>query len=53
MTTADADRWEARYRSGTAAYAARPAPFVQQWLPRLPRGRALGLGGSESLLRSG
>ncbi|HCO42962.1 MAG TPA: SAM-dependent methyltransferase [Gammaproteobacteria bacterium] len=41
MTTADADRWEARYRSGTAAYAAQPAPFVQHWLPRLPRGRAL------------
>lgn len=41
MSTADADRWEARYRSGTAAYAAQPAPFVQDWLARLPRGRAL------------
>lgn len=41
MSTADTDRWEARYRSGTAAYAAQPAPLVQQWLPRLPRGRAL------------
>ena len=41
MSTADADRWEARYRAGDAAYAAQPSAFVLDWLPRLPRGRAL------------
>jgi 2-polyprenyl-3-methyl-5-hydroxy-6-metoxy-1,4-benzoquinol methylase len=41
MSTADADRWEARYRAGDAAYAARPSTFVLDWLPHLPRGRAL------------
>lgn len=40
MSQSDIDRWEARYRAG-AAYAARPSPFVLDWLPRLPRGRAL------------
>lgn len=41
MSTADADRWEARYRAGNAAYAAQASAFVLDWLPRLPRGRAL------------
>ncbi len=41
MSTADADRWEARYRAGCATYAAQPSAFVLDWLPRLPRGRAL------------
>lgn len=41
MSAADADRWEARYRAGDAAYAAQPSGFVLDWLPRLPRGHAL------------
>lgn len=41
MSTADADRWEARYRAGSATYAAQPSAFVLEWLPRLPRGCAL------------
>jgi 2-polyprenyl-3-methyl-5-hydroxy-6-metoxy-1,4-benzoquinol methylase len=41
MSAADADRWEARYRAGDAAYAAQPSAFVLDWLPHLPRGRAL------------
>jgi 2-polyprenyl-3-methyl-5-hydroxy-6-metoxy-1,4-benzoquinol methylase len=41
MSAADADRWEARYRAGDAAYAAQPSTFVLDWLPHLPRGRAL------------
>jgi 2-polyprenyl-3-methyl-5-hydroxy-6-metoxy-1,4-benzoquinol methylase len=41
MSSADADRWEARYRAGDAAYAAQPSTFVLDWLPHLPLGRAL------------
>ena len=41
MSQSDAERWEARYQAGTAAYAAQPSAFVLDWLPRLPRGRAL------------
>lgn len=41
MSQSDAARWEARYQAGTAAYAARPSAFVLDWLPCLPRGRAL------------
>lgn len=41
MSQSDAARWEARYQAGTAAYAAQPSAFVLDWLPRLPRGRAL------------
>ncbi|MFZ5490909.1 MAG: class I SAM-dependent methyltransferase [Pseudomonadota bacterium] len=41
MSPSDAERWEARYQAGTAAYAAQPSAFVLDWLPRLPRGRAL------------
>ncbi len=41
MSQSDTDRWEARYRTGDAAYASRPSPFVLDWLARLPRGRAL------------
>ncbi len=41
MSRNEAGRWEARYRAGNAAYAARPSPFVRDWLARLPRGRAL------------
>ena len=41
MSQSDIDRWEARYRAGSAAYAARPSPLVLDWLGRLPRGRAL------------
>ena len=41
MSQSDAARWEARYQAGSAAYAAQPSAFVLDWLPRLPRGRAL------------
>ncbi len=44
MSRAEADTWEARYRAGSATYAARPSAFVLDWLPRLsglPSGRAL------------
>lgn len=41
MSQSDTDRWEARYRTGDAAYASTPSSFVMDWLARLPRGRAL------------
>ncbi len=41
MSQSDAARWEARYQAGAADYAAQPSAFVLDWLPRLPRGRAL------------
>lgn len=41
MSDADREKWEKRYREG--AYRARtyPSEFLVEWLPKLPRGRAL------------
>ena len=41
MSTAERDKWDARYRDG--AYENRPHPtaLLAEWLPRLPPGRAL------------
>jgi len=41
MSTSERDKWNERYRSG--AYKARPwpTPLLAEWLPQLPRGRAL------------
>ncbi len=43
MSDADRRKWDERYRNG--AYAERPHPstLLAQWLPQLPRGRALDL----------
>jgi len=41
VSAAERDKWDARYRDG--AYESRPHPcaLLAEWLPRLPRGRAL------------
>ena len=41
MSAAEREKWDARYRDG--AYGERPHPtaLLAEWLPRLPRGRAL------------
>ncbi len=41
MSQTEAEKWEARYRAGSARYAARPSAFVLDWLERVPQGRAL------------
>ncbi len=44
MSDADRRKWDERYRAG--AYAERPnaSALLAEWLPQLPRGRALDLG---------
>jgi len=41
VSAGERDKWDARYRDG--AYEGRPHPtaLLAEWLPRLPRGRAL------------
>lgn len=40
MTT-DREKWNERYRSGAYATRTHPTQLLAEWLPRLPRGRAL------------
>ena len=41
MSEADFRKWESRYRDGNAVVRSYPSPFVERWLDRVPRGRAL------------
>ena len=41
MSTAERDKWDARYRDGAYEQRTHPTALLAQWLPRLERGRAL------------
>lgn len=41
MSIAERDKWDARYRDGAYEDRTHPTALLAEWLPRLPRGRAL------------
>ena len=41
MSKADRDKWDKRYRGGSYKARTHPTELLAEWLPRLPRGRAL------------
>ena len=41
MSAAERDKWDARYRDGAYEGRTHPTALLVEWLPRLPRGRAL------------
>ena len=41
MSTAERDKWDARYRDGAYENRTHPTALLAEWLPRLPPGRAL------------
>ncbi len=41
MSAAERDKWDARYRDGAYEDRIHPTALLAEWLPRLPRGRAL------------
>ncbi|HSG65951.1 MAG TPA: methyltransferase domain-containing protein [Gammaproteobacteria bacterium] len=41
MSTIDREKWDERYRSGAYEGRTHPTELLAEWLPRLPRGRAL------------
>lgn len=41
MSAAERDKWNARYRDGAYEGRAHPTALLAEWLPKLPRGRAL------------
>lgn len=41
MSAAERDKWDARYRDGAYEGRTHPTALLAEWLPRLPRGRAL------------
>ena len=41
MSAAERDKWDARYRDGAYEGRSHPTALLAEWLPRLPRGRAL------------
>ncbi len=41
MSEAERQTWDRRYREGDYRPRSWPSPFLDAWLPRLPRGRAL------------
>jgi tellurite methyltransferase len=43
LSRADRDKWDARYRDGAYADRTHPCALLGEWLPSLPRGRALDL----------
>jgi SAM-dependent methyltransferase len=43
MSDADRDKWERRYAEGSYTARSHPTQLLEEWLPRLPRGRALDL----------
>lgn len=43
MTEADRDKWERRYAEHSYTARTHPTQLLEEWLPRLPRGRALDL----------
>ncbi len=41
MSATERDKWDARYRDGAYEGRTHPTALLAEWLPRLPRGRAL------------
>jgi SAM-dependent methyltransferase len=41
VSEADRDKWETRYRERTYVARSYPSPFLERWIDRFPRGRAL------------
>ena len=41
MSDADREKWNTRYREGSYRARTHPSELIEQWLPQLPRGRAL------------
>ena len=41
MSAAEREKWDARYRDGAYESRSHPTALLAEWLPRLPRGRAL------------
>lgn len=41
MSAAERDKWDARYRDGAYESRTHPTALLAEWLPQLPRGRAL------------
>ena len=41
MSAAEREKWDARYRDGAYEDRTHPTALLAEWLPRLPRGRAL------------
>ena len=41
MSEADRDKWDTRYRQGSYQARTHPTELLAEWLPHLPRGRAL------------
>ncbi len=41
MTDGERAKWDERYRAGAYAERTHPSAFIEEWLPRLARGRAL------------
>jgi len=41
VSAAERDKWDARYRDGAYEGRSHPTALLAEWLPRLPRGRAL------------
>jgi SAM-dependent methyltransferase len=41
VSAAERDKWDARYRDGAYENRTHPTALLREWLPRLPRGRAL------------
>jgi len=41
VSRAERDKWDERYRSGAYEDRTHPTALLDEWLPRLPRGRAL------------
>jgi SAM-dependent methyltransferase len=41
VSAAERDKWDARYRDGAYSDRTHPTALLAEWLPRLPRGRAL------------
>jgi SAM-dependent methyltransferase len=41
VSAAERDKWDARYRDGAYGDRSHPTALLAEWLPRLPRGRAL------------
>ena len=41
MSSAEREKWDARYRDGAYEDRTHPTALLAEWLPRLPRGRAL------------
>ena len=41
MSEADRDKWDTRFRQGSYQARTHPTELLVEWLPHLPRGRAL------------